>query len=167
MIFVTTGTSKLPFARFVDEIERMASAGVFGDDRVLVQYQGGSFQPKRCELVETLSFGAMLRSVEEARLVIGHGGAGTLLLCRDHASLPILFARRASLGENHDDHQVPFCEYVAKQGLAYYANEVADLEGLVLNTLGIPARESAHEETTRLVTTLHTLTSEWSQKGAK
>jgi UDP-N-acetylglucosamine transferase subunit ALG13 len=167
MIFVTTGTSKLPFDRFVNEIERMAVQGVFGDDRVLVQYRGESFFPQRCELVETLSFGEMLSAVQQARLVIGHGGAGTLLLCRDHPALPILFARRASLGENHDDHQVPFCEYVAKQGLAHYANEITELESLVLNTLASPARESAHEETERLVAALHSVTNEWDQEAAK
>jgi UDP-N-acetylglucosamine transferase subunit ALG13 len=167
MIFVTTGTSRLPFDRLVNEIERMATAGVFGDDRVLIQYRGGSFQPNRCELVEALSFGEMLQTVQHARLVIGHGGAGTLLLCRDHPSLPILFARRANLGENHDDHQVPFCEYVAKQGLAFYANEIEDLENLVLNLLDGSTPKSAHEETERLVAALHSLTCEWSPEVAK
>jgi UDP-N-acetylglucosamine transferase subunit ALG13 len=109
----------------------------------------------------------MLQSVQEARLVIGHGGAGTLLLCRDHPVLPILFARRASLGENHDDHQVAFCEYVAKQGLAHCASEVEELEVLVLNALSSPERESAHEETERLVAALHSITDDWSREKVK
>ena len=94
MIFVTTGTSKLPFERFVREVDRLAGAGAFGGDRVLLQYRGSDFQPQHCERVDALDFGEMLEAVGNARLVLGHGGAGTRTTKRPSAYPSIPTTRR-------------------------------------------------------------------------
>lgn len=154
MIFVTTGTSKLPFERFVREVDRLAGAGVFGEDRVLMQYRGSDFQPAHCERVDALDFGEMLQAVEDARLVLGHGGAGTLLLCREAGVPMILVARRAEFGENHDDHQVDFCEHVAAHQLAYYAAEMEDLESLCQDALRGARPQVDAQPCSQLVATL-------------
>lgn len=157
MIFITTGTSRLPFGRLIEEIDRLAAAGCFGDRRVLLQYRGEDVQPQHVECVASLEFGEMLQLVREADLVIGHGGAGTLILCRQVGTPVILVARRASLGENHDDHQVDFCEYVSERGLASYAAEMDELEDLVRKLLDQPRDTSSDEETSKLIRSLHEL----------
>lgn len=166
MIFVTTGTSKLPFERFVREVDRLAGAGAFDGERVLMQYRGSDFQPEHCERVDALDFGEMLAAVRDARLVLGHGGAGTLLLCRDAGVPMILVARRSEFGENHDDHQVVFCEHIAAQGLAHYAAEMDELGGMIALLLTSPEIESDGKAGTELVARLRDFAASCQPEGA-
>lgn len=154
MIFVTTGTSALPFGRLIREVDRLAKEGIFAGHRVLVQYRGTDVRAEHCEQVESLDFGEMIDAVREADLVIGHGGVGTLLLCGREQTPPLLVARRAAEGENHDDHQVHFCEYVAAQGLADYAEEMADIGPLAAKILAGESDKQQGEERGGLVEAL-------------
>lgn len=167
MIFVTTGTSKLPFERFVREVDRLAGAGAFGGDRVLLQYRGSDFQPQHCERVDALDFGEMLEAVGNARLVLGHGGAGTLLLCRDAGVPMILVARRSDLGENHDDHQVDFCEHVAEHGLAHYAAEMDELGPMIERLLASPEVSRDPNAGAQLVAQLRDFAASCQPQGAQ
>lgn len=167
MIFITTGTSKLPFERFVREVDRLAGEGAFGGDRVLMQYRGSAFQPEHCERVDALDFGEMLAAVRDARLVLGHGGAGTLLLCRDAGVPIILVARRSEHGENHDDHQVDFCEHVAEQGLALYAAEMDQLGPMIERTLAAPEVSQDPHAAEQLVARLRDFAASCQAPGAQ
>jgi UDP-N-acetylglucosamine transferase subunit ALG13 len=45
---------------------------------------------------------------DEARLIVAHGGPGSLFLAWDRGRTPVVVPRRPELGEHVDDHQVRF-----------------------------------------------------------
>jgi UDP-N-acetylglucosamine transferase subunit ALG13 len=55
--------------------------------------------------------------MDEARVIVTHGGVGSILMALSAGKSPIVMPRRAALREAVDDHQVDFVEHLAKAGI--------------------------------------------------
>lgn len=80
MIFVTVGTHEQPFNRLVQKIDELKRDGVITED-VVVQTGFSTYEPKYCKWQKLLPYQDMGKYVEQARIVITHGGP-SFLLCR-------------------------------------------------------------------------------------
>jgi len=76
MIFVTIGSSKYPFRRLLETMDKLASKlGV----EVMMQIGYNNYKPSFCNYVDFLSQEEFERMVSKAKIVVSHGGLGTIM----------------------------------------------------------------------------------------
>ena len=73
MIFVTVGTHEQPFNRLVKAVDELKRDGVITED-VIMQTGFSTYEPKYCQWSKLIPYQQMIKNVEDARIVITHGG---------------------------------------------------------------------------------------------
>lgn len=136
MIFVTVGTA-LPFDRLVAVADELAR-----HEDVLVQCGDTSLAPRRATAVSFLGYDEVARRMREARVVVAHAGAGSVLTALVNGRRPVVVPRRRALGEAVDDHQVDFARRLAGIGLVHVVDDPLDLPGVVAKAGGAAGRAS-------------------------
>jgi UDP-N-acetylglucosamine--N-acetylmuramyl-(pentapeptide) pyrophosphoryl-undecaprenol N-acetylglucosamine transferase len=125
LLFATVGAT-LPFDRMIDAVAELKRAGEL-PERVIAQVGIGGTRPSGIDTVETLTFDEMKATLEQADLVVCHGGTGSLITalraqCRIVA-MPRLFSR----GEVYDQHQEEIVQAFVERGLICKAYDVGEL----------------------------------------
>jgi UDP-N-acetylglucosamine transferase subunit ALG13 len=124
MIFVTVGTD-LPFDRMMRVIDQWAMVNQRKD--VFAQIGENAWVPQyipSAEFLEPLEFKARFAS---ASVIIAHAGMGTILSAL-HCGKPILvMPKRASLGEQRNEHQLATARRLQKLGKINVAFDEAEL----------------------------------------
>lgn len=126
MIFVTTGTNGAPFDRLLSELDRLAPG-----ERVVVQHGPSARRPAGAECVDYLPFPELSKLIAEARVVVTHAGAGSVLAALGAGHRPLVVPRLARFGEAVDDHQLWFAERLAAAGAVTVVEDPVLLRGLV------------------------------------
>jgi UDP-N-acetylglucosamine transferase subunit ALG13 len=99
-------------------------------EQVLLQVGEGAREVEPVEdvqVVDSLPFDELCARLSEARLVVGHGGTGSIITALQARCGTIVVPRRFELGEHYDNHQAEICEAFAARGLVHIAD---DAEGL-------------------------------------
>ena len=78
MIFVTVGTHEQPFNRLIQKVDELKRDGIINED-VVMQTGYSTYEPKYCKYNKLIPYKEMLKNVEEARIVIAHGGARDII----------------------------------------------------------------------------------------
>lgn len=131
MIFVTVGTHEQPFNRLIREIDRIKAQGLT-DERVIVQSGYSTYEPKYCESHEFLSYNQMQELMEEAHIIITHGGPSTFMQALQHGKIPIVVPRMSEYHEHVNDHQVTFSREVSlKMRNIILVDDVAKLWSII------------------------------------
>ena len=125
MIFVTVGTHEQPFDRLMKEIDRIASTT---EEEVIVQYGYSTYIPSNCKSSQMISSQDMERYTKEARIIITHGGPGSILLALMNEKRPIVLPRQKKFGEHVNDHQVDFTKHLEKEGTIIPIYDIETLE---------------------------------------
>lgn len=113
LIFVTVGTHEQPFNRliqYIDELKRDSEI----DEEVFIQTGYSTYEPKYCQWSKMISYNEMLKKVEEARIVITHGGPASFIMPLQIGKIPIVVPRKQEYGEHINNHQVEFTRKIAK-----------------------------------------------------
>ena len=132
-VFVSVGTDHHPFDRLVGWIDDWLPAGV----RCLVQY-GTSAPPRRAEGIAYLGHEDLTTLLEQADVVVSHGGPSTITECRRAGRRPIVVPRSPGLGEHVDDHQERFCARMAGKGLITLAPDREAFTALLTRAVAAP-----------------------------
>lgn len=114
MIFVTVGTHEQPFDRLIMKIDELKGNGIISDD-VIIQTGFSTYIPKYCQWSKLISYQQMIKNVEEARIVITHGGPASFIMPLQCGKTPIVVPRQRQYGEHVNDHQVEFARNVAER----------------------------------------------------
>ncbi|HEX6444174.1 MAG TPA: glycosyltransferase [Streptosporangiales bacterium] len=133
LVFVSVGTDHHPFDRLVGWVDAWLPDGV----RCVVQH-GTSALPRRAEGVAYLRHGELTALLDEATVVVCHGGPTTITESRRHGRRPIVVPRSPALGEHVDDHQERFCARMAAKGLIARASDEAEFRALLDRALAAP-----------------------------
>lgn len=113
MIFVSVGTNEARFDRLLRAIAELPI-----DEELLVQHGHSSpIRPRRGELVDFLSFEAMVETIRRARIVVTHAGVGSVMVALANGKRPVVVPRRKAWGEAVDDHQLQLARRFAGAGL--------------------------------------------------
>jgi UDP-N-acetylglucosamine transferase subunit ALG13 len=132
VIFVTVGNATTGFRRLLEVIDQLAEAGAFGSDNVFIQSGNNpDFKPRYCEHETFITMELFCKWIEEATMVISHGGAGTLMHVLRTGKVPIVMPRRKHYGELVDDHQYDLVRSLAFEGRVIPAYETNDLPGAI------------------------------------
>lgn len=111
MIFVTVGTHEQPFNRLVQKIDELKETGVITED-VMMQTGFSTYEPKYCKWQKLLPYQDMGKYVEQARIVITHGGPSSFIMPLQIGKIPIVVPRQSKFNEHVNDHQVFFAKAV-------------------------------------------------------
>lgn len=125
LIFATVGAT-LPFDRLVESVAELIRDGTI-PQRIIVQIGIGGVAPDGMAVVETLPFDEVQTLLNDASIVICHGGTGSLITALRAGCHVIAMPRRADLGEHYDDHQSEITEAFSKRDLIQVANSVNEL----------------------------------------
>jgi UDP-N-acetylglucosamine transferase subunit ALG13 len=142
LIFATVGTDVHPFDRMAEWVDGWIAHEGKGTARCFMQ-SGTSKPPAHAEHSPYLGYEEMESLVNEATVVVCHGGPGTIMLAASLGKMPIVMPRSAAMGEHIDDHQVAFCKRIAADGailLAWTEEEFRSHVELVLSGEALPQR---------------------------
>ena len=124
MILVTVGTDG-PFDRLVQAVDRWA--GDSGRQDVVAQIGRSRLQPRFMRFQEFLDPLEFTRLFSSAELVIAHAGMGTILSALRYEKPLVVMPRRASLGEQRNEHQLATARHLMEMGkvtVAFDENEL-------------------------------------------
>lgn len=124
MIFLTVGTHTSGFNRLVDAIDDWAAGH---DEPVVAQIGSSTSEPAHCRWFRFAPPAEIGRLIDEARVVVSHAGAGSLLGAIMSGRPVIAVPRRAIHGEVADDHQLELCDALGAAGLVQPVLDLADL----------------------------------------
>lgn len=137
MIFVTVGTHEQPFDRLVRAVDGLVANGTIAEP-VFVQTGYCSYEPKHCEWRRFVPSPDMRSRMEEADVVITHGGPSSFIEAMAAGKVPVVVPRRAEFNEHVNDHQADF------------VNEVAERKGGIVPVYDMAELPAAIEEARRL-----------------
>lgn len=114
MIFVTVGTHEQPFNRLVECVDNLKKDGVIKED-VVIQTGYSTYEPGNCKWQKLFPYQEMLKLVDEARIVITHGGPSSFIMPLQKGKIPIVVPRMANFNEHVNDHQINFCKAISER----------------------------------------------------
>lgn len=131
MIFITVGTHEQPFNRLVKEVDRLKEQGVIEED-VVIQTGFCTYEPKYCQWSKLIPFQDMKKYIEEARIVVTHGGPASFIAPLQIGKIPIVVPRQKQFDEHVNDHQLEFCKAVEERmGNIIVVDEIDDLSDVI------------------------------------
>ena len=140
MIFVTVGTHEQPFNRLVEYMDKWAE---IHDEEVVIQTGYTTYEPKHAMYQRLYPYQEMIRKVNEARLIITHGGPSSFIMPLQIGKTPIVVPRQYKFNEHVNDHQVKFCREVQERmGTIIVVENIEELSCVIENY----GKEGRHKE---------------------
>ena len=115
MILVVLGTQDKQFPRLLEAVDEAISSGVI-KERVVVQAGQTVYQSSNMEIFDFLSAPEFDKLMDDADLIITHGGAGTILSAIKKGKKVIAAPRLSKYMEHHNDHQKQIISEFSKDG---------------------------------------------------
>jgi UDP-N-acetylglucosamine transferase subunit ALG13 len=128
MIFVTVGT-ELPFNRLVRVVDEWAKAA--GRHDVFAQIGETDWHPTQIAWSRFLQPSEFARRFSEAEFVVSHAGMGTILSALQWEKPILVMPRRASLGEQRNEHQLATARRLAELGKINVALDETELYSML------------------------------------
>lgn len=121
MILVTLGTQKEPFTRILDYLEKSNIK-----EKIIVQAGHNKYESKKMELFDFIPYEEMQKLIDEASLIVTHGGTGSILMPLKKGKKIIAVPRLAKYLEHVDDHQCQIVDVFADEGYILACNDGDD-----------------------------------------
>lgn len=133
MIFVTVGTHEQPFNRLVKKMDELKKEGVITEE-VIIQTGLSTYEPQYCQWSKLIPYQQMIKNVEDARIVITHGGPASFIMPLQIGKTPIVVPRQQQFNEHVNDHQVEFARNVAERmGTIIPVEDIEKLKDIIIN----------------------------------
>ena len=133
MIFVTVGTHEQPFDRLVRCIDQMVADGKIKEE-VIIQKGYTEYEPQNCKSYKLIGYEDMEKYINEARIIVTHGGPASFVAPLSIGKTPIVVPRQYKYNEHVNDHQLEFSLEVEKRmkNIIVAQNE-KEIENAILN----------------------------------
>ena len=125
MIFVTVGTHEQPFNRLVEYMDKWAAEH---DEEVIIQTGFSTYEPENCKWSKLYPYSEMVELVEQARIVITHGGPSSFIMPLQIGKIPIVVPRKKEYDEHVNDHQIQLLEAFESKGYIIYMRDLDRIE---------------------------------------
>lgn len=129
LIFVTVGAT-LGFERMINSVADMKRQGRIRE-RIIFQVGSGSIPTNmgdEVEVVRELPFDDVQALLQRARIVVTHGGTGSLITALRAGCNVIAMPREFARKEHYDDHQSEITCAFAARGLILAAHNASEME---------------------------------------
>lgn len=131
MIFVTVGTHEQQFNRLVEYVDHLKADGRIQED-VIIQTGFSTYEPRHCQWQKLYPYPEMVQLVEQARIVITHGGPSSFIMPLQVGKIPVVVPRQKQFDEHVNNHQLEFCREVdARQKNIILVEDVHMLESVL------------------------------------
>lgn len=133
MIFVTVGTHEQPFNRLIEYVDNLKGSSII-DEEVVMQIGFSTYEPKYCTWEKLFPYRQMIEYVNEARIVITHGGPSSFIMPLQVGKTPIVVPRQKQFNEHVNNHQLEFAKQVeTRQKNIIVIENIEDLKDTILN----------------------------------
>lgn len=122
MIFVTVGS--LPFTRLIKKMDEFAAQT---DEEIVMQIADDTYLPKNTVFFDFGSFDTMRELSKSARVVVCHGGVGSILSALEQGTNVIVVPRKKAYGELIDNHQTELITRLAGEKKIVDVDDLDDL----------------------------------------
>lgn len=135
MIFVILGSQKFQFNRLVKKIDELVSEGKI-KDKVFAQIGYSDYEPQNYEFKKFLDREEFAEKIEEAAVIITHGGTGAIIGAVKKGKKVIAVPRLAKYGEHVDNHQTQIIDQFKELNLIEECRNLEKLEYDIENAVG-------------------------------
>lgn len=133
MIFVTVGTHEQQFNRLIKEVDRLKREGIIKDE-VFIQIGFSDYVPTHCNYSKFFGYDEMEKYVDEAELIITHGGPASFMQVLKKGKIPIVVPRKKEFDEHVNNHQLDFSIRVRNSGYPIkIVDDILELKNNLLN----------------------------------
>jgi beta-1,4-N-acetylglucosaminyltransferase len=126
LIFVTVGNHNQGFDRLIKKMDEIAG---ITDEQVIMQIGYTTYKPVNAEYFSFLeSFEEILRLNREARVVVSHAGAGSIVTALKEKTPVIVVPRLKRYDEHMNDHQLEIAKAMSENKNVTVIYDVEDLD---------------------------------------
>ena len=125
MIFLTVG-SMFPFDRLVQSVDEMLRDRLI-DETIVAQIGNGRYEPRQMAFYRFLDKFELDKRIDDATMLIGHAGAGTIGLALERKKPILVVPRLKKYNEHVNDHQVATARKFEELGHVLVAYEMQDI----------------------------------------
>lgn len=136
MIFVSLGTQDKPFVRLLDYLEHSNIK-----DKIIVQAGFTDYESKKFEIHKYLDKDDFDKYIDEADLVICHGGVGTIVSCLNKNKKVLAVPRLSKYKEHQNDHQLQIVKAYYQKGYLVMMNDGDDFDDKVMVALNFKPKK--------------------------
>ena len=133
MVFVTVGTHEQGFRRLIEKVDNLKKNGVIEDDVFIQTGFLKDYVPEFCEYKEFLEHSEMENYCDKARIIITHGGPGSIMIPFGMGKVPIVVPRNPKMGEHVDEHQILFVKKLESLKKIIPVFDIDSLEDVIKN----------------------------------
>ena len=119
-VLVSLGTQKQQFTRILRLIE---NSDELKCAEILVQAGHTKYKSDRMSIIEFMNQEGFNIALNDADIVICHGGVGTIFSALKSGKKVLAVPRLAKYDEHVDDHQLEICRELQKEGYILYLND--------------------------------------------
>ncbi len=130
MILVTLGTQDKSFERLLKAVDGEIEKGNI-KEKVIVQAGYTKYNSDNMEIFDLVSPKKLDNLMKEARLVITHGGVGSILGALKYDKVVIAAARESKFLEHTNDHQKQIVDEFEKNGYILALKDFSKLNNLL------------------------------------
>ena len=130
MILVVLGTQDKQFDRLLKAVDKEIELGNIKDE-VIVQAGHTKYKSDRMKIFDFLDGPEFEKLMNDASLIITHGGVGTILSAVKNNKKIIAAARLSKYKEHHNDHQIQIIEEFKKLGFLLEYSDGDDLGKII------------------------------------
>ncbi|WP_245757915.1 PssE/Cps14G family polysaccharide biosynthesis glycosyltransferase [Alteribacillus iranensis] len=109
------GTHELPFKRLLTKMEQLRQSETITEE-VVVQAGHTEFASEHMKMIPFMSFEKMNELYDRARVIVAHGGTGSIITGVKKNKPVIAVPRLAEFGEHNDNHQLEIVEQFRETG---------------------------------------------------
>lgn len=126
LILVTLGTQYQSFSRLLDYIEKSDVK-----EEIIVQAGHTKYNSSKMKIINFMSYTEMENYIDKARVIITHGGTGSIISPLKKGKKIIACARLSKFNEHVDDHQKEIVEIFADEGYILELKEGDNLNAIL------------------------------------
>ena len=127
MVFITLGSQKFQFDRLLKAVDELVAAGRLQEE-IFAQIGYSDYKPQHYAYQDFLDREKFTQRMEEADIVVTHGGTGAIIGAVKKGKKVIAIPRLAKYGEHVDDHQVQIIEQFKELDLICACMDVDQME---------------------------------------
>ena len=152
MILVTLGTQDKSFERLLKAIDKEIEKGNI-KDKILVQAGYTKYKSENMEIFKSVSNDRLEELMDEASLIITHGGVGSILTALKHHKKVIATPRLSKYNEHTNDHQKQIIEEFGRLGYIIPLLDYSNFKKVYLKSKTFKPKhfESNNENFTKMI----------------
>lgn len=136
------------------------------DEQVLIQRGASSYLPRHAQHFSFTTSQEMVHLTQEARIVVAHAAAGTIILCLKNSKPLVLVPRLKQFGEHFDDHQLQLARALDAEGKAVsvFDPSLVSLQAAMAKAIG---QKPFAMMTPTLVEPLRQILGQWDRENSR